>query len=126
MAKVIRPGDEQVLVALDPEALLQAGSNPQSFEPIRLAVPEIASAVYVRRLNASELDDYGVELKAADDNMTRALILSWAIGDKNGKRVYVTDSQIGKLKLFHAKAGGRIIEAFQRANGLIPDEVEKK
>jgi hypothetical protein len=116
----------EALVALDLDALLVAGSDPKSFVPIRLPVPELATAVYVRRLNAAELDEYSAEVKEGGDDETRALILSWAIGDKDGNRGYITDSQIAKLKAFNAKAASRIIDCFQKANGLIPEETAKK
>ena len=114
------------LPTLDGDALLQAASNPANFAPVKLAVPEIGASVYVRQIDASELDTYATEVKDADDADTRATILAYALGTAAGLRLYTTEAQVNALKSFNAKASQRITTKFQALNGMIADANEKK
>lgn len=110
---------------LDAHALLEAGTSGNSTKPAILPVPEIKASVYVRRLTAAELDEYGETYAEASTEENRATILAHALCDAAGKRLY-SDSEVTKLKRFLGAAANRILLKFQEINGLNERALESK
>ena len=111
-----------VLIAA--EILAKAGTGANLLPEI-VDVPELGGSVAVRRLTAGGLDDYQAAIDEADDENVRAVILTHAIGDDAGRRIFAS-AQAKELSGLPAPVATRVIRAFNRINGLVAEEVQKK
>lgn len=107
--------------------ILQKKAPPAGLPPEPLDVPELGGRVYVRRITAAGLDEYQSAVDDAGGDAVRGVILSFALGDDAGRRLF-TDSPdtTRELSQLESAAAARVIRAFNRLNGLVESDVAKK
>lgn len=105
---------------MDAEEFLSRGADANRFKPVEEVVPGFGT-VYIRRLNTSQLDEYGKALREADASDTRATILLHAVGDSAGNPLF-TSAALPKLRVIDGAVTNPIVSRFQKINRLVDDE----
>lgn len=104
---------------LDKNAILANGAK---FDTKEIEVPELGGSVYVREVNAKELDRIYVlcsRVKNMPDSAKslRAEMCAYFLSDENGKRLF-SDNQFDMLAQLNGKIMDAIMDAGMAMNSL--------
>ncbi len=108
-------------MSLSREEIMSAGAE---FKLQEIEVPALGGSVFVREVNAKELDKIQLLLRNVGAGSTRpfsAEICAYLICDSDGKRLF-NDSQIEKLNSINGKVLEPIMTAGLKLNGLGDDD----